>query len=165
MRGAAHSHCWHTQSLSAQPWQIHFLRGRHSLSALSFHPHSLSALSFHPHSAEFSPSQMQNSIVDSKTCGDCEASLSMSKIRTREGCRTTRMASKKRMLERNASRGPQGTRRTNEERGMSPANGSGQALAPVPHPPAAKKPHKALCENQRQGSRFKDCGSSGLCEH
>jgi len=118
---------------------------------------------------------MQNIIVDSKTCGDCEASLSMSKIRTREGYRTTRMASKKRMLERNASRGPQGMRRTNEERGMNPANGSGHALArlkdlceaslSVTHPPAPKKPDKALCENQRQGSRFKDCGSSGLCEH
>jgi len=41
----------------------------------------------------------------------------------------------------------------------------------VPHPPVAKKSHKAcgLCEHKRRKSRCKDCGKdcggSGLCEH
>ena len=74
---------------------------------------------------------------------------------------------KKRMLEGHAPGGPQGKRSKYEEHDVDPANASGLAAASVPHPSAAKKPQKApaLCEHQRQRSRCKDCGGSGLCEH
>ena len=37
----------------------------------------------------------------------------------------------------------------------------------VPHPPVAKKSHKAcgLCEHKRRKSTYKDCGGSSICEH
>jgi len=74
---------------------------------------------------------------------------------------------KKRMMEGHAPGGPQGKYRKHEEGGVNPANAAGLATAPAPHPSAAKKPRKApdLCQHQRQRSRCKDCGGSGMCEH
>jgi len=75
-------------------------------------------------------------------------------------------AGMKRMMEGHTG-GPQGKRSKHEERGVNPAHASGLAAASVPHSSAAKKPREAttLCEHQRQRSRCKDCGGSGLCEH
>ena len=78
----------------------------------------------------------------------------------------TAAAGMKRMLHEHAG-WPLDKRRKHEGRGVNPTNGLNLSIDPVPHPPVAKKPHKAYprCEHQRRRSQCKDCGSSIICQH
>jgi len=77
-------------------------------------------------------------------------------------------AGNSRMLEGHAEGGPQGKRRKHEERGVNPANSSGQATAPAPHLSAAKKPRKApaLCHiDSAESLHMEDMPKSRMSDH
>ena len=66
--------------------------------------------------------------------------------------------------ERADGEGPGGKRRK-KERAESTAPASTKDADRVLNPSVPKKRIRNLCEHQRERSRCKDCGGSGICEH